>query len=390
MKSRLQLLTFLLLVNFQVNAQLIIEPLSDSLTAKEIIYNSFLGKGIQIKKVRFIGDIQSMGLFNDSLKKTGFKSGFILSTGLAEQAAGPNGRSNSGANLSTHFFKDNDLNPTAKQCDGIDILIDFIPQYDSIGLNYSFGSEEYPEFVGKEYNDEFGFFIRPMQSSESPFVNMATIDDSINVGINSINGQSNQVLFNDNSDHRSPLFSYIEFDGLTVPLHSGYKVIPGNLYQLKIIIADIGDCEYDSGLFIEQGSFCSIKRGKQKKITQRPKRQLTKLDSNAIVVHFQQNKHNLSLNELHYVLHVSDSIRNISFDSIVIEGYTDPIFKENNELLLSTKRAIEVKELLTTYGVQCNQYRITGNKSARPLSENTDKNGRALNRRVEIKFYPKN
>ena len=36
---------------------------------------------------------------------------------------------------------------------------DFIPESDTIMFNYSFGSEEYLNWVNSSYNDVFGFFI---------------------------------------------------------------------------------------------------------------------------------------------------------------------------------------------------------------------------------------
>ena len=36
---------------------------------------------------------------------------------------------------------------------------DIIPSGDSLKFNFVFGSEEYNEWVGSQYNDVFGFFI---------------------------------------------------------------------------------------------------------------------------------------------------------------------------------------------------------------------------------------
>ncbi|HRD38464.1 MAG TPA: choice-of-anchor L domain-containing protein, partial [Bacteroidia bacterium] len=48
------------------------------------------------------------------------------------------------------------------------------------------------------------------------------------------------------------------YDGFTTPLTASVNVTPCQTYHLKLAIADAGDCDYDSGVFLEyQGISCS-------------------------------------------------------------------------------------------------------------------------------------
>src|SRR5436190_590295 len=48
-----------------------------------------------------------------------------------------------------------------------------------------------------------------------------------------------------------------EYDGFTNALMATCYLKPGKLYHLKIAVGDVGDAQYDSGVFLEEGSFSS-------------------------------------------------------------------------------------------------------------------------------------
>ena len=54
---------------------------------------------------------------------------------------------------------------------------DFIPTGDSLSFNYSFGSDEYNEYVCGSVNDAFGFFL------SGPGINGAYSNNAINLAI---------------------------------------------------------------------------------------------------------------------------------------------------------------------------------------------------------------
>ena len=125
----------------------------------QIVRSYFLGSGISIKKVSYKGEADALGLFTDKKAITGFSEGLIISNGRADLLPGKNSRPNAGANFGKHFFFDQDFITNANMCDGAVLEFDFVPLFDSIVFRFVFGSEEYPEFVGKNFNDAFFFYI---------------------------------------------------------------------------------------------------------------------------------------------------------------------------------------------------------------------------------------
>jgi hypothetical protein len=97
-------------------------------------------------------------------------------------------------------------------------------------------------------------------------VNIAVINNynpPLNISINNINnGNSNMGpctnchLYINNGTGSSPnVNQYIQYDGFTVPINIGHVVQPFQKYHIKIGVCDMVDRTYDTGLYIEAGSF---------------------------------------------------------------------------------------------------------------------------------------
>lgn len=70
-----------------------------------------------------------------------------------------------------------------------------------------------------------------------------------------------------------------------------------------------------------------------------------------------------------------------------IEGHTDSDGSEAQNLALSEKRALAVKNALTNSGIASSRLRVKGMGESVPVSDNTTSEGKANNRRVEfVKF----
>ena len=69
---------------------------------------------------------------------------------------------------------------------------------------------------------------------------------------------------------------------------------------------------------------------------------------------------------------------------IIINGYADATGKATYNKALSAKRAAVVKAWLVKNGVSAKRIKIKGHGSKSPVADNTSKEGRAKNRRVEI------
>jgi outer membrane protein OmpA-like peptidoglycan-associated protein len=71
-------------------------------------------------------------------------------------------------------------------------------------------------------------------------------------------------------------------------------------------------------------------------------------------------------------------------DRIRIEGYTDNKGSEIHNEQLSVRRAQAVKNVLIGHGVKDAQIIVLGLGESKPISDNQNAQGRALNRRVEL------
>ena len=244
-----------------MNADGQVMTVNGSSTPEQLV-NLLLGTGASVVpgSVLYTGSLNGIGTFSGS--GIGLASGVILSSGDINLAPGlDNTCSASGVNNATGDAQLDVLSgyPTF---DAAVLEFDFIPLYHSINFRYVFASEEYSEWVNSPYNDVFAFFISGPGITGAP--NIATLPNSVPVSINTLNNGytvcgdipigpcTNCTYFIDNTNGL-----YMQFDGYTVPLSAGANVIPGQVYHIKIAIADASDFVYDSGVMLEQGSFGS-------------------------------------------------------------------------------------------------------------------------------------
>lgn len=355
-------------------AQATLVHLNDTLSVRKLIVEHLLGKGVgKVSNILIKGDPQSVGLYREASGVIGFQNGFAISTGLVEQIAGPNSRPNAGANLGGHFFVDENLLAKSKMCDGVVIEFEFVPSLDSLCFDFVFGSDEYPEFVGKEFNDLFGFYVWEKTSSSKPR-NLALLPNGTYINVNSINHKNNSEWYVANDKIDAPAYDLIEWDGYTKPITIGLRVKPGVTYVFKMVIADLTDCEYDSGIIIRANSFRTT-----------PTR--VKPIKRTYYFNFDNNEAKLDEVGTKRLNKLCDSIASHRFDSIIVVGYTDSIGNAMANLELSNQRALFILNKLQ----DCNKsvIRARGLGASKPIATNRTEQGRAANRRVEIIYYPR-
>lgn len=258
MKIKLLVLP-LILFSAKLAAQLVT---SNTMTPTQLVNQVLLGTGVTASNVTFVGDVKQRTKFVASASTgLGIASGIFLSTGdgLSSSASGPQGPNNA-TSTSTDFNNPGDpllsLVSTNATFDAAILEFDFVPMGDSLKFRYCFGSEEYLEFVNAGVNDVFGFFLSGPNPAGGNYVNhnVAIVPGTTTpVSIDDVNNASNAAFFRDNT---SNAFN-VEFDGLTTVMLAREKVVCGQTYHIKIAIADGGDGVYDSGVFLEGGSFSS-------------------------------------------------------------------------------------------------------------------------------------
>lgn len=238
----------------------------------QLVQNVLLGPGVDVSNIFYSGSASAIGRFNAANTNLGIDEGIIMTTGtIANSADGPHGPNDqpnagvdngvSGYGQLTNLVGTSTYNATILE-------FDFVPYSDTVKFEYVFGSEEYPEFVGTQFNDVFAFFISgPGIPGGSK--NMAIIPGTTQpVAINNVNnGPSNSgpctncaYYVNNGNGSNSPYngsSQYVQYDGFTTPLTAVSKVECGETYHLIIAIADVGDGIYDSGIFLAANSLTS-------------------------------------------------------------------------------------------------------------------------------------
>ena len=270
-------ITICLLANL-CKAQLIITPQSNA----QALAQKLVGDGVSISNVTLISNSKSTGFFNNiSGTNIGIDSGIVLTNGSAKSnflsPIDTIGLDNDGVTVAADNLASTQQYPTTTFSGDADLAslinlstpdsthdacvleFDFVPLGDSIKFRYVFSSEEYPDFscpsvFGSNYNDAFAFFI---QGPGFPTrTNIALIPGStLPVTINNINDQPCALFPQYYVNNESNL--YFTHNGHTTILVASARVQPCQTYHLKLVIADVADAIYDSGVFLEAKSLTS-------------------------------------------------------------------------------------------------------------------------------------
>ena len=239
---------------------------NSTLSPQGLVQNVLLGSGVTVSNVMYNGSPGAIGQFTANNTNLGITQGIVMTTGTVQSNSsgpqGPNNQSNAGMdnNAPGSPLLTNQVLGGTQTFNAAILEFDFIPYADTVRFKYVFGSDEYPEFAppnSSAYNDVFGFFI-----SGPGIVGMQNIARLPNgggiVSINNVNAITNQQFFTFNGDGNSPPYNnspqYIQYDGFTKVLEAVSKVQCGQTYHLIIAIADAGDGQWDSGMFLEANS----------------------------------------------------------------------------------------------------------------------------------------
>lgn len=267
----------------QVKAQLIVDNAAPYDSVNWLVQNVLVANGMTVSNVLYNGSpvkltgaaANTIGYFDGSNSNIGLSYGVLLNTGNISDAPGPNDSQADG--FDNGLAGDSDLTQMAgvPTYNAAILEFDFVTSGTEAYFTYVFASEEYNETVCGPYNDGFGLFVSG-PGITGPFSNgaknIALIPNtSTYVTINNVNngnigfagtpggcggsgdpGLNNSIYFTDNEALGG---QSVQYDGFTVPLISGTTVVPGQTYHLKIAVADATDGSYDSGIFLEGGSF---------------------------------------------------------------------------------------------------------------------------------------
>lgn len=153
------------------------------------------------------------------------------------------------------------------------------PKATTLNVRYQFGSEEFPDYVGTQYDDAFGFFVTGPGIAGT--ANLARLPNGNPTSINKVNygvpgfqstsgapvaaydgSQSSLYLNNGHpttiaasklveNDNSGPKPIAVQFNGITKAINYTLSgLTPNGVYTFKIIIADSFDDRFDSGVFV--------------------------------------------------------------------------------------------------------------------------------------------
>ncbi|MEO7082029.1 MAG: choice-of-anchor L domain-containing protein, partial [Flavobacteriales bacterium] len=227
-------------------AQLTVSPQTDL----QALARTITGPGVTISNPQITCHGQGYGEFHYAGQLLGIDEGILLTTGTRANAVGPNNAENTTFQQNTAGDATLNLVTGRTTYDACKFEFDVIPGGDSLRFDFVFGSEEYNEWVGSQYNDVFGFFISGPGITGDPGIgnqkNIALIPGTNQaVTINNVNNGSNANFFHDNAGGQ-----HLQYDGITRGLSAFSVVQPCQTYHLKLVVADASDRKFDSGVFI--------------------------------------------------------------------------------------------------------------------------------------------
>ncbi|MBL3657895.1 OmpA family protein [Fulvivirga sediminis] len=392
-------------------------------TPAELVSEVLLGQGVVIGNVTFRGQKHAIGQYIDPEEQMGLENGVVLTSGNAFYVIGPN--KNPRAGWASDAPGDPELDDIArgKTYDASTLEFDFVTQSENLYFEYVFASEEYLEYVGSKFNDVFAFFISGPNMENT---NIARLPDGVTpITVNTVNNEMNSEYYVDNAyinttdpfiwDVRSrkvienknylqpevPPSYATQFDGFTTVLTARCRVIPNEIYHIKMSIADVADGILDSGVFLKAGSFRSEgeivvaidkmmdqphqltrKQARLDEVVVKPK----DIPSNIIIgnIEFEFDKAEIPVQAKTVLTKVINEYMNHPKAKILLNGHTDNFGSDNYNIKLSLKRTNAVASALMGLGIPENRLVLDYYGEQRPIATNDTENGRARNRRVEL------
>jgi SprB repeat/Calx-beta domain len=236
-------------------------------SASSLVTNTLIGGNcFNVTGITSQGATNSRGTFTNGATNIGIQSGVVLCTGNVNILPGPNASGSTSGNTAgfgNNSPDDADLATLTgtNQFDVTKIEFDFRPTAPQVTFDFVFGSEEYCEFVGSNFNDVFGFFISGPGITGNQ--NIALIPSTTTpVLINNVNHATNNAYYINNNNNTGACggqgatnTAECALDGYTTVFTATANVIPCSTYHIKLALADIGDEDLASAVFLRGGSF---------------------------------------------------------------------------------------------------------------------------------------
>ncbi|MDP5082257.1 MAG: choice-of-anchor L domain-containing protein, partial [Winogradskyella sp.] len=237
--------------------------INNTVSPQELIENTLIQGCVEVSNISSPSNGSSIGLgsygyFERGASNFPFENGIILSTGNANSAG--NGQNNTILNEGdSSWTTDTDLETTlgiSNTLNATSIEFDFMSISNQIQFNYILASEEYFGNFPCQYSDGFAFLIREVGTGNA-YTNIALVPGTT-TPVNTTTIHDEIVGFCDASNEdffEGYNLGDTNYNGRTSVLSATATIQPNVLYQIKLIIADQTDENYDSAVFVEGNSF---------------------------------------------------------------------------------------------------------------------------------------
>jgi hypothetical protein len=207
------------------------------------------GNCLSISNVTFTAGSEAAGRFSNA-QGIGLNSGILITTGktsnVLDSITNDTGFMNLPGDSDITLLAQGTEFPWISSYDAAVLEFDFVSDVtDSVIIKYVFGSKEYPEYAppnSNSFSDLFAFWVTDSSGARQ---NIATLPNGVPVSINNINAITNTEYYIEGN------YQTIGYDGYTTVLFARFYAVAGQSYHLKIAIADVGDSNLDSGVFLE-------------------------------------------------------------------------------------------------------------------------------------------
>ena len=183
-----------------------------------------------------------------------FDEGIIITSGQAHSAGNTTVNTTPFPSFTNGIGGDTDLEVALginNTFDATFVKFNFVPTSPDFNFRFIMASEEYDGNFECVYSDSFAFLLREVGSTN--YINLAVLPDNTPVSVTNINNSnacaSNVAYF---EGYNLP---HTNYGGQTKMLTANATVIPNQMYEIKLVVADQGDATYDSAIFLEAGGF---------------------------------------------------------------------------------------------------------------------------------------
>jgi hypothetical protein len=244
------------------NPGLSVSPIGGTVTPTTMA-QKLAGPGVTLSTITYSGANNASGEFSGGTGIIGFEDGIVLTSGSATNVIGPNSADNITAVNGTSGDPDLEALSGVGAGNSFDAAVlefNFTPTASTIFVNYVFSSEEYNEYVYQGFNDAFGFFVNGAGNGTGNCALVPSTSDPVSV--DTINNgypfgdpnASHPELYRNNDVQDGGGSIDTQMDGLTTVLTCQASVNANVSNHMKLAIADTGDAQYDSAVFLQSNS----------------------------------------------------------------------------------------------------------------------------------------